>query len=296
MIQWRFGLIIWLAVLYLFGCSSPSKNAPDTEITPAQLNAIDTTFHKVNVNNLRVRTQPDLNANTVTLLKEGVIVKAWGERSQKKIEINLRGVNISDYWYKIKYGAHSGWVFGGALLDIEQVPEGDFLIIPGKRVGPILENDNEASLINRLGKTLVKRDSVFIGEGEKLVVSVIFSGEDSELTIFWEEQDFDNIYEIRIENENSPWKTEENIRIGTSLREIQQINKVPFMVSGFEWNYAGTAMDWKSGEISDQLALIFETPDDPHASLLGDHSIPSDNRYLRRSNPKVKTIRVLFSE
>ena len=75
---------------------------------------------------------------------------------------------------------------------------------------------------------------------------------------------------------------------------VVSANGKPFLVSGFEWDYAGSTISWQDGQISNDLALVFEPPNRVHKSLLGSKGISSEDSRLRRLNPKVRVIRVLF--
>ncbi len=273
-----------------FGCDrerAPSPQEVALEGGP------DTSLYKVQVDRLRMRSEPSLSAETITLLPEGVIVKYWGDHSREKIDITLRGQQVSDYWKYTSYGAYTGWVFGGALEKIES-EQSSALILPGKSVGPVLATDNEQSIVNRLGPKQVERCEVAIGEGEMLQATCLYAGTERELILLWLEEDFEHLAEVRISKKNSPWQTQHGLKIGSTLKEVESANEKPFMMTGFEWDYAGSTLNWQDGQISDDLALVFEPPDRVHKSLLGDKGISSEDARLRRVNPKVRMIRVLF--
>jgi hypothetical protein len=254
----------------------------------------DTMLYTVMVNNLRMRAEPNLQASTILMLPEHAMVQYWGDHSDDKIKINLRGEEVSDFWYSVKYGKELGWVFGGGLAENKATEAYDRLIVPGERVGPIKADDSEATIIAKIGGEQVERGDFMLGEGESIRVTYLFPSTENELILLWDQEDFKTLREIRIRKTGSKWKLSNGLGVGTPLKEVAKANNGPFLLSGFEWDYAGTSLNWQGGSLSPDLVLIFDTPPKVHKTLVGDHSISSDESHMARANPKVKTIRVLF--
>ncbi len=290
----KYKILIYLSIL---GVVLLASCGGDSEVTTSQeqKQLVDTTFHRVTVDRLRMRTAPGLKSETVMLLPEEAVVRYWGKHSEEKTRITLRDQPLDDYWKYIRYGSSEGWVFGGALDEIEENEVADALIEPGKRVGLILASDTEQSLVDKLGSENVQRGEYMVGEGTMLDVTYIFPGTPKELILLWKEEDFTHLHEIRITQPESPWKTETGLTMGKSLKEVEKINGGSFLMSGFQWDYAGTTMSWNQGNLLPALVLVFAEPTRVHESLIGDMEVSSENRYLQRSNPKVRAIRIIFS-
>lgn len=284
--------LMWVGTILvlMFSCKTEPEEQPDLEVMPDT----DTMYLEVRVDNLRMRAEPDLTSNTILMLAEGSKVQYWDEHSESKIQVTLRGQAVSDYWYRVRYGRDEGWVFGGALQKVEKKEAFDLLILPGQRVGPIQVEDNEQSIIDRLGGEVVERGEFSVGEGESVTVTYVFPSTEKELILFWDQEDFNRLREIRIRKKGSPWKLTSGIGIGSTLKEVEKANEGPFMLSGFEWDYAGTTLNWQGGSLSDQISMVFDPPAKIHKSLIGDHSIASDDDRMSRANPAVAVIRVLF--
>lgn len=72
----------------------------------------------VNVNNLRVRFEPNLNAKVVTHLNYNDAVQWTGVSTKSQITVKLSGKEVTGPFLKIKYNQNSeGWVFSGALSE-----------------------------------------------------------------------------------------------------------------------------------------------------------------------------------
>ena len=283
--------LILVGVLLLHCKGSESEEATPAPESPA---GPDTLLYQVLVNNLRMRTAPNLKSSTVIMLPEESLVQYWGEHSTDKLTINLRGKDITDHWYRIKFGKEAGWVFGGALEIINEKTAYDLLIVPGERIGPVKANDSEASIIKRIGGDKVERGEFMVGEGEAVEATYLFPSTENELILLWDQEDFQTLREVRVRKLNSKWKLATGIGIGSTLTEVTKANNGPFLMSGFEWDYAGTTLNWQGGALSSELTLVFSPPPKLHKALIGDQSISSDDVRLVRANPKVKTIRVLF--
>lgn len=293
------GSIISIAVgcvlFFLLACGNEegaSKEADASKLKEQQV--ADTVYHTVSVDRLRMRGEPTLESPTLLLLPEGVIIKTWGVRSREKIEVTLRDKRISDYWLLAKYGKQEGWVFAGAIDEVSSDPRSSTVIIAGVQVGPILKTDSEQDVINRLGKENVTRRTIPIGEGYTVQGTVVFPNSEKELVLLWSEEDFEHLHEVQIHNSESPWKTETGLQVGQSLKEVEAINEKPFTLSGWGWDYGGTTTSWNQGAISDLITVVFEEPERFHRDLEGDKSFPSDNTRMRRANPTLARMRILF--
>ncbi len=254
----------------------------------------DTIYYEVSVDRLRMRSQPGLNSETITLLPEKVVVKYWGEHSQDETTVNLRGQSITAPWFRVVHGRYDGWVFSGALDIMEEEDGQDHLIIPGQRVGPIYAADTEQEIIDRVGGENVIRGDYVLGEGESVQATYLYPSSADELILLWLEEDFTHLREVRIARSNAPWQTIEGIKVGSTLKDVVTANEGDFLMTGFGWDYGGSTLSWQDGHFDDHLAITFSEPERIHRDLEGDQSLSSSNQRLQRTNPAVKVIRVLF--
>lgn len=93
---------------------------------------------------------------------------------------------------------------------------------------------------------------------------------------------------------NTKWQTSSGIMIGTSLDEIERINKGIFKLTGFGWDYPGRTVSWGNGVLPIQLQLDLrpgtEVSDDKFMQVLGDGYFESSNEVIKSMNLKVKRI------
>jgi hypothetical protein len=116
--------------------------------------------------------------------------------------------------------------------------------------GNINKETTEQDLINTYGKKNVQRAKIAV-DG-----TVLFPGTKDALTIEWK-ADFAQPERITITNVGTRWRTKEGISIGTTLKTVEQANKGPFKLTGFEWDYPGRTTSWEKGKLSPSLQLDF---------------------------------------
>ncbi|KGL62277.1 hypothetical protein PHEL85_2069 [Polaribacter sp. Hel1_85] len=67
----------------------------------------------ITVDNLRVRTSPDLDAEKIENLPLNTVVEFLNKKSDNKTEVTIKGEEINEYWYQIKTpSGNIGWIHG----------------------------------------------------------------------------------------------------------------------------------------------------------------------------------------
>ncbi len=169
--------------------------------------------------------------------------------------------------------------------------------VPGEKVGLINKNFTEAAIIKAYGKENVSRQEISMGEGEVVTSTVLFPKTANEIFISWQlDKPFQVISEVLIENENSPWTTNQGVGIGTTLTELVKINGKDFQFAGFEWDYSGYTNDWQDGNISKNLAVFLEptNPEAVYPGLLGDSLFSSNHPKAKTADLKVRSMIIRF--
>lgn len=207
------------------------------------------------------------------------------------------------------------------LLNIQVASAEDWIIEPGKSLGPITRDTSEQDLIKFFGAENVDQTTIDIGEGETQEVTEIFPDDPSKTaTIFWLDTKTRktpigiSIHRIDSDNANQKepmWKTKESITIGTSLKTIEKLNGKPFRLLGFGWDNGGMVNDCNGGRLTElgvetrngiekrTLNLNF-VPDSKsygtptYARVLGEKVFSSDNPAMQQLNPRVERISFSF--
>jgi Bacterial SH3 domain len=71
---------------------------------------------RTNVENLRLREQPNLGGKIIKTVPKETVLYWSGERSKEKVMADWNGSKVADYWYQVKFERDStAWVFGKGI-------------------------------------------------------------------------------------------------------------------------------------------------------------------------------------
>jgi hypothetical protein len=188
-----------------------------------------------------------------------------------------------------------------------QQAERDWLIVPGKRVGPITVETSDASLEALFGTDNVQRGDVYLGEGFTAPGTVVYPNDATRrLEVVWSDSARTTPKEVRLSGESSVWRTAESISLGTTLSQIEQLNASPFKLAGFGFDYAGTVVDCDRGRLTmlgcsgnseralkGRLVVMRLRPGanatgaPEYRQVLGDHVFSSGHPAMQALNPRV---------
>jgi hypothetical protein len=174
-------------------------------------------------------------------------------------------------------------------------------------VDKIQAQHTEADLINLYGKENVVRDSLY-AEGMAIAVATfIYKDKPEELEVQWREgAEFKQIAAVRINQPNAPYTTENGIRIGTPIKDVEKLNGAPLGFSGFGWDYGGGCCNYNNGKIpqslpcfSMQLAITDPEPEkkvseEALMSVMGDQEVKSDNPVFDKVQASVVGLQISF--
>jgi hypothetical protein len=104
------------------------------------------------------------------------------------------------------------------------------------------------------------------GDAEPEPATVI-NGDNQEtaLTIFWDKMEgmhpaamahpasINLCYGNGTAPKTCKWHLANKISFGTSLRDLEALNDGEFQLSGFEWDFSGTVVNWKGGALDREL-------------------------------------------
>jgi hypothetical protein len=110
---------------------------------------------------------------------------------------------------------------------------------------------------------------------------------------------------VQISGAKSLWRTVHGISLGTTLKQLEQLNRKPFRLAGFAFDYSGTVLSWSGGALEQELGspgrviLRLDCSQDQaqqsdYESLLGDRAFSSELPAMQRLNPTVYQLIWLF--
>jgi hypothetical protein len=173
----------------------------------------------------------------------------------------------------------------------------------GPSRGPFTRETSEASLRQQYG-AVVDTMRVELGEGETAPGTVLFPGDSlRRIEILWRDTlARKNPSRLILRGSRSRWQAGPGVSLGTSLKELEQLNRGPFTLAGFGWDYAGVVTDWKAGALDSALAGVklyldpgpAQSQSSAYSQVLGDRDYSSSLDAMQQLNPKVGQIFVDF--
>jgi hypothetical protein len=180
--------------------------------------------------------------------------------------------------------------------------------------GAITAATTETDLQRMYGLENVKNGEIQIGEGEVESGTVVFPDDPlKRIELLWadpEKRVLKSVYLSGIHNsaygDKSLWRTTYGITLGTTLLELERINRKPFWLAGFDWDYSGTVLSWNNGVLEGVfgsegrkkvfLRLGYSTDPAPPERLAvqGDHDFSSGHPAMQKINPHVYQIVFMF--
>jgi hypothetical protein len=175
----------------------------------------------------------------------------------------------------------------------------DRVLIPGQRIGPVTADTPEIELVERLGSEVETGRAISIGEGFCVAGTLLFPGSPDAVEVAWTDSTRSRPAFARVRSPRARWSTPRGVHIGTTLKELEEINGEPVAFSGFGWDYGGTAAWSESADEAESGNLVLElAPDSASESWVRDHPRYSEivgERTITSDHPVIRemTIRVL---
>jgi hypothetical protein len=142
-----------------------------------------------------------------------------------------------------------------------------------------------------------------VGEGFQEDGALLFPNDaDSQLEIYWQHAPEERML-VRV-RAPSKWHYG-NIRLGSHLKSVERINGKPFDISGWGWDYGGSVISWRDGELATgTLCLVrarFSLSTDKGLrhqrdirQVMGDKKFSSGHPAMQRLNPQVNEITLIL--
>ncbi|MDC1106654.1 hypothetical protein OAT16_08095 [Prolixibacteraceae bacterium] len=172
--------------------------------------------------------------------------------------------------------------------------KGDQFLITNSQIGQVSLSSSHDQLIASFGKENLK-DSRNEGTG-MISTEVLFKDPNNNIHIIWKTPKKLKPIILRIDNANSKWTTKDGIHIGTTLEELEEINRGQFKIMGFEIDrqLAGTVTDLEEGALKNsRIGIQFKLTKDVgrnYMKLIGNKNISSQSDILKKASPVVKSI------
>lgn len=161
-------------------------------------------------------------------------------------------------------------------------------------------DSSEARFIETFGKDNVVTGEVPGPEGTTMIATTVYPDDPKRTfqAVWWDEQALKDLSYVSVPaGDIAPG----GVELGMGIEEVEALNGGPFTISGFWWDYGGSA-SFQSGKLAElpddcRLLVTFEpTVELPAAvdldPISGDREVSSDLQLLRQAEPKV--VEILF--
>ncbi len=88
--------------------------------------------------------------------------------------------------------------------------------------------------------------------------TVLYPNSPDKILIVWKDEKRDSLEQIYLAQE-SRWRSQTGIRVGTTYDELLELNQGPIKIYGFGWDHSG-AVDWEEGALSETNIRVFLEP------------------------------------
>ena len=190
-----------------------------------------------------------------------------------------------------------------------EIRDSQWMITTG-RFGPLTAEGAEADLRRVFGSAAVKPGRIHLGEGEFWPGTVLYPDDSlRQAEITWQDTvERRKPWRATVRGRRSVWHVDGQIKLGSTLQELQRLNGKPFNMSGYGWDYGGRVMDWNGGVLDTTLQrnghrIGFSLDTDSagqesraRSQISGDRPFSSALPALQQLNPSVWEIFLDFPE
>ncbi|MFH2095643.1 MAG: hypothetical protein ABIJ16_08065 [Bacteroidota bacterium] len=162
----------------------------------------------------------------------------------------------------------------------------------------LLAYNSEEELIAAFGKENIITEHRWGAEGEyEYKASILYPETKNQVEFAWEDSvslsGLSSIC-IYIFKETPDWYTSYGIKIGTTMKELEEMNGKPFRFWGFDWDYSGGAF-FEEGNLANlNMHICLNTPpgapEKEAGEMIGDMEFTSDDAIAKKVNPIVVEI------
>lgn len=184
--------------------------------------------------------------------------------------------------------------------------------LPGENfyLEDLLTIKSEAELKQKFGAAHVKFDTIWGAEGNFGFGTYLDKGTKDEVQLIWKDSTRTSGVSTAIavsffekdgnSNFDNKWSSSKGVKLGMTTDNLEKLNGKAFLFSGFGWDYGGQVIDWQKGKL-DETPMGIELTEGLNGNnlsesdgneILGDRDVRSDNKVVKKMQPRVYRISV----
>ena len=168
----------------------------------------------------------------------------------------------------------------------------------------------EAELISVFGRDRVSAHKIGIGEGYVCDGALIRLDNDETLAVAWPDHATKTgVSQVVVRSRSL--QTQEALRVGLSLAEVESLNGKPLIIHGIGWDYGGVISSWEGGRLAPigltqngGARVWFDASREQRAqlsgseygSVSGDKPLSSEHPILRKLRPTAGQLDIFFGD
>lgn len=178
-------------------------------------------------------------------------------------------------------------------------------IKPSDTLDALFSIADEKQLKEVYGEKNVRWDTIWGGEGEMSMGTVLYPKTADAVNVNWENMETRSkvvsiVHACQYNMDadrfdlKTRWYTKAGVRMGTTLNQLLDINGKDFTFYGLGWDYGGGVSDWKNGKLAKQNIFVTLGVEDvtdaqqkDYEAILGDSEFSSALPAARKLNPLV---------
>lgn len=166
-----------------------------------------------------------------------------------------------------------------------------------------------ATLVETFGSENVVNARIHWGEGSYYEGTLIFPNTRDQVEVFWnDESTRSSPLLIRTRGKQNAWLSPEGFALGVDLHTVERMNRFPFRLMGFGWDYGGAVISWGKGDLpltsrdDCRIAVRFSADFNSvpfrlikqHGNVIGSREFSSGHPTMQLLNPTISVMMLGF--
>ncbi|WP_284418702.1 MULTISPECIES: hypothetical protein [unclassified Bradyrhizobium] len=168
---------------------------------------------------------------------------------------------------------------------------------------PVSVADSAKGLMQRFGQEAVIADDLYTGVEDITYrgVTLLPHSPEWRIDVLFADEAMSRVARLTLRDAKTSHWNVAGVTIGSTLAEVQKINRKPFLITGIDSDFSGFVVNWKGGVLGRplpggcEIVVRFGRGKDGRRAPGGD-PVASDNATMRTWGPVVEQIEVRFPE
>lgn len=174
----------------------------------------------------------------------------------------------------------------------------DSSLVTDSAWGAITPQTDFAGLQKIFGAANIKDERICGAECvDSVNVTFVYPETDKQITVYWDDSAYHKtIVYLENDTENSPYRTATGLRIGSTLKQLLDLNGKKITFSGFDWDYGGAVQSYNNGSLEHSgVGFQLGLGSYPDNSLSGDMTLDTDMPSVKKALDSIKVNKIFLN-